>query len=166
MTGIKMDGASVPEETAELKIEGGEPGEHNVPVDVLVRMLNGLQQLALVFAAVAEHQEIQQRFKPSSELRSRYTLRCGVPSPGSYVMPVSLVDLAPQGQFQPPPVILGNIRQFIDAAATDNATRTRELLPDSRFRERALRELRSFSPKGGEPLDRQLLAAKPARRFH
>ena len=140
----------MPDATAELRIFGTEPGDNNVPVDVLVRMLNGLQQMTLIFAAVAEHQDFQYRFKPSAELRSRYTLRCGIPQPGSYVMPVSLVDSSAQGQLQPPPDILGNIRRFIGAAATDNGRQMHELLPDSRYRERALRELRSVAPKGGD----------------
>lgn len=138
------------EETAELRIQGSKPEDQSVPVDVLVRILNAMQQMTLVFAAAAENQEILTRFRPSSELRSRYTLRCGVPTPGSYVMPVSLVDTHAQGQLQAPPPILGNIRRFIDAASTDNSVQLRVLLPDSRFRERALRELRSLSPKGGE----------------
>ena len=138
------------EETAELRIQGTEPDDHDVPAEVLVRMLNGLRQMALIFAAAADHQEILHRFKPSAELRSRFTLRCGVPKPGSYVMPVSLVDSSAQGQLQPPPAILGNIRQFIDAAATENVGRMWDLLPDSRYRERAFRELRSIAPKGGD----------------
>jgi hypothetical protein len=140
----------MPEEIAELRIQGTEPGDHHVPVDVLVRMLNGLQQLTLIFAAAAEHQEIQQRFKPSSELRSRYTLRCGVPTSGSYVMPVSLIDASAQAQLNPLPPILGNIRLFIDAAANDNVVQMRELLPESRYRERAFRELRTVAPRKGD----------------
>lgn len=140
----------MPEETAELKIQGVGPDANSVPVDVLVRMLEGLQQMALIFAAATEGQAIQHRFKPSAELRGRYTLKCGVPKPGSYIMPVSLVDTSAPNQLQPPPPILEPIRQFIDAAAKDDSESMRRLLPESRHRERALRELRSFAPKGGD----------------
>ncbi len=138
------------EESGELRIESTTPEDHSVPVDVLVRMLNGLQQMALLFAATAENQEIKQRFKPSSELRSRYTLRCGIPSAGSYVMPVVLVDGAPQAMLHERPAILDKIHAFIGAAAQDAAAQMRSLLPDSRIRERALREIRTLSPKAGE----------------
>ncbi len=140
----------MPEETAELRIDGTAPGDHSVPVDVLVRMLNGLQQLALIFAAAGEHQPIQHRFKPSAELRSRFTLRCGVPQAGSYVMPVSLVDQAAQPELQQPPALFPKVYGFMDAASKDDAGRMTALLPDSRYRERALREVRSLAPKGGE----------------
>lgn len=138
------------EEAAELRIESTAPDDRTVPVDVLVRMLNGLQQMILLFAADAEQQEIQQRFKPSAELRSRYTLVCGVPAEGSYVMPVSLVDTAPQTVLTEKPRILGKVQDFIGAAALDDAARMRELLPDSRYRDRVLRELRGLAPRAGE----------------
>jgi hypothetical protein len=137
-------------ETAHLKVDGNETANSQVSVDVLVRLLNGLQQMALVFAAAKEGQPVQQRFRPTSDLRSRYTLKCGVPDAGSYVMPVFLVDSGTQPPLPRSPSVLADMQSFIRATTSENLNQTSRLLPDSRYRERALRELRNLSPKGGE----------------
>jgi len=140
----------VPAETAEIRVTGNETADNHVSVEILVRLLNGLQQMALIFAAAKEGQPIQQRFKPTAELRGRYTLKCGIPAEGSYVMPISLDDANTQSYLSHPVSILADVQSFIRAAATENIGEASRLLPDSRYRDRAFRELRNLSPKGGE----------------
>ena len=84
------------EPTSLLSITGTETDQYTVSVEVLTRVLEGMQQLALIFAAANDGLTLQQRFKPSGELRRRFRLRVGVPLASSYALPMELVDEEPQ----------------------------------------------------------------------
>jgi len=109
-----------------------------------------MQQLALLFAAARESRPVSVRFKPSSDLNQRFSLRCGVPSTGSYVLPIELIDQSAQRSLFSPDELLVEIKEFILAVSIDDKQRASEILPDSGYRERALREIRAFSPTQGE----------------
>lgn len=134
---------------AELRIVGHETVDERVSVDILVRLLEGLQQLSLIFASAKDNRRIRHRFSVTKELRERFRLRCGVPSAGSYVVPLELVDES-DGSLLPNDDILPSMFQFIDATATGRNQSAVDLLPDSLHRDRALRTLRSFVPRKGE----------------
>jgi hypothetical protein len=135
---------------SELVVTGPDVGSGMVPAEVVVRLLSGMQQLALIFAASAEGRPVSQRFKPTAELRQRYNLRCGVPSAGSYHLPIDLVDVSPQRQLIKPSQVLDGMQNFIRAVQNDDKEAAKHILPESRYRERALRELRSFAPRPAE----------------
>src|SRR5688572_2483216 len=60
-------GQDMSREMAKLKFVGKETADNTVPVDVLVRALQGMQQTALLLAASVEQRAVQQRFRPSEE---------------------------------------------------------------------------------------------------
>lgn len=138
------------EPTSLLSITGTETDKHTVSVEVLTRVLEGMQQLALIFAAAKDELTLQQRFKPSGELRRRFRLRVGVPQASSYALPMELVDEEPQQKLAASDAILPRIHEFISATSAGDNSRINQILPDSRYRDRALRELRGFAPKRGE----------------
>jgi hypothetical protein len=77
-------------------------------------------------------------------------LRCGPPSSGSYVLPVQLVDESSHASLFPPEEVMDDIKDFIDAVSIGDKDKAAQILPDSRYRERALREIRTFAPRQGE----------------
>ena len=135
---------------SKLVIEGPEAELNTVPADAIVRLLGGLQQLALLFAAHKENRPISLRFKAPADLKRKYSLRCGPSSSGSYLLPVELVDESSQQSLFPPETIMDEIKIFIDAVSAGDREGAVAILPDSRYRERALREIRTFAPRQGE----------------
>ncbi len=133
-----------------LIIDGPETEKDAAPADAVVRLLSGMQQLAFLFAAAKESRPVSIRFKPSSDLKQRFSLICGASSTGSYVLPIDLIDQSAQRSLFSPDELLADIREFISAVSSDDKKRASEILPDSRYRERALREIRAFSPSQGE----------------
>lgn len=134
---------------AVLTVTGTEVASESVSVEVLVHLLQGFQQLALVFAAAAEDRPLHQRFKPPLDLRQRYHLRCGVSRSGSYSIPLRLVD-STTDNLLPNEDILPRIAKFIGAVAAGDRTGASTVIPDSRYRDRALLALRSMAPRKGE----------------
>jgi len=132
-----------------LTITGADTSDGTVAVDVLMRILEGMQQLSLIMAAYSENVDIRHRFKPSRELRARYQLRCGIPSKGSYVIPLELTDSRSESIIQTES-ILPEVFRFVEAARTGNRRNVTQVISDSQYLERALLTLRSFAPKRGE----------------
>jgi hypothetical protein len=131
-----------------LTIQGSETEDYTVPVEVLVDLLSGLQQLALLFEAYAENRPLQQRFKPSLELRRRCRLRCGIPLPGSYQVPLELVDESGELPHLKD-AVLPRLFTLIEGASRGDRDAVTSVMPDSRYRDRALLTLRSFTPRKG-----------------
>jgi len=131
-----------------LKIEGGEADRHEIRAESLVAVLAGLQKLAYLLAAVESRQEFGERLKPSRAMRESFSLRCGMPEPGSYVLPLGM------GSPNQLPVADHLLKQMQDIwaalAEQDNDTLSR-LLPVA-ILHRALREIQKFLPKEHEGL--------------
>jgi hypothetical protein len=139
-------------------ITGPEADLSTVPADAIVRLLGGFQQLALLFAAHKENRPLSLRFKAPSDLKRKYSLRCGPPSSGSYILPVELVDESSQQSLFPPEKLMDEIKSFIHAVSVGDREKAVGILPDSRYRERALREIRTFAPRQGEGWTASLVA--------
>ena len=133
-------------EKATILVEGPETEQQTVSVDVLVRLLGGFQQVALLFGSHEEHYPFQQRFKPTEELRRRYRLRCLPAQPGSYAVPVELIDESAM-TLLPRENILRKVFDFVAATSEGDADRVRDILPDSRYRDRVLRTLKELRRK-------------------
>lgn len=125
-----------------VRITGPETESHTVPVEVLARLLNGIQQTAYVLGASNSGISINRRFKPSEEIRRSNTLRCEIPRPGSYAVPVT----APFGQTR----LLASLHELFEAVATGNRELLLRVIPDSTLRDRALLEMKKFFPKAGD----------------
>lgn len=142
-----------PTDWAEFRIEGAETEGHTVSVAVLQRALERLQQLALLMGAMAEGYELRQRFKPPAEYRQRYSLRVAVARAGSYAIPFAVVDESPQRPLPEAaerPNIAAQMVEAVDATAQGDERRLRSLIPDSRYRDRALQEIEGLGPQPGE----------------
>lgn len=130
-----------PDKEALIRITGAETDEGTVSAEVLIRVLNGMRQATFLLAAASLKQPIRQRFKPSEEMRRRYEIRCKLPEPGSYALPIRLQDDL---------CLLDKIRNLLSAVSVGAKDAVMEIVPDSAYRNRALREITKFLPKPGE----------------
>lgn len=135
----------------EITIVGPETEDHTVPADVLVQTLQKLQKLVLIAAAAKDGKGMNRRFKPSAELRQRHTLRCAIPTAGSYAIAVSEVDERPQNDL---PNLNGyaaldDVYQVADAVIADDVDRVRRVIPDAGLRTLMLRTLQDMAPSEG-----------------
>ena len=78
------------EAKATIRMIGQEMENFEVPIDILVRVLAGLQQIFYLLATVQEKRTVGQRFRVPMEMQQLYSLRASVPQAGSYTIPVVL----------------------------------------------------------------------------
>lgn len=137
--------------TATIRLTNDEVDTHEVPADVLVRALAGMQQLVYVIATAQEQRTIKDRFRLPQEIQQRYSLTCKLPQPGSYAMPIALG--AGQGDyslFTDYSELLSKAETFLRAIHEGNVDGLVDLIPDSKLRNRGLRAVRRLLPKPGE----------------
>lgn len=134
----------------QLEITGVETQDSTVSVDVLIRLLDGMQQIVWIIAAAKEQTPVNARFKPAEKLRRRYRLRCGLPGKGSYLVPLEIVDEERQRRLIGTESVLPEMLDFVLAAGKGDADAVKNILPGDRYRDRAFRVLRAFAPKRGE----------------
>lgn len=137
--------------SAKIRLTNDEEGMHEVPADVLVRALAGMQQLVYVIATAQEQRTVKSRLRVPQEIQQRYSLSCQLPQPGSYAMPIAL------GTGKTDPSLFTNYKRLLSTAEgilraiqQGNLDGVFEVLPDSKLRNRALREVRKLLPKPGE----------------
>jgi len=135
----------------EMKVIGAATEGNTVPADVLVQTLQRLQKLVLIAAAAKEGKGMNRRFKPSAELRQRHTLRCAIPTAGSYAIAVSEVDEHPQDDLTNVNgyAALDDVYQVADAVIADDVDRVRQVIPDVGLRSLMLRNLQDMAPSEG-----------------
>jgi hypothetical protein len=140
------------EATGEIRLIGQDMEHFEVPASILVRVLGGLQQIVYLLAATQEDVTINQRFRLSSDIQQRYTLRCQVPKAGSYAIPITLKpNTGSQLSFLTEhQKILDGVQQFLLSLTDSGLGNIKDYFPDHRFRNLALREARKFLPKADE----------------
>jgi hypothetical protein len=136
---------------ARLRVTGPATEGYSVPAEVLVRAIQGVQQAVWLLAAATEARTVRQRFKPDQSLRQKFTLRIAVAEPGSYAIPMSLVDERPQVSLDAVGknllTLLGRVWNGI---AESDLPSVRWLVTDEGYFVRLLQELRRILPKAGE----------------
>jgi hypothetical protein len=137
--------------SATIRLTNGEPGTHEVPAEVLARVLSGMQQLVYLTASGQEHRKIAQRFRLSEEIKQRYTLSCQIPVPGSYAMPLFLgMSEADTSLFTDYTNLLEKLDRLFASIQSGILDNLSDIFPDGQVRNRALREVRKLLPKPGE----------------
>lgn len=137
--------------TATIRLTNDEEDTHEVPADVLVRALAGMQQLVYVIATAQEQRTIKDRFRLSQEIQQRYSLTCKLPQTGSYAMPIALGAGQEGGSlFTNYLELLSKAECFLNAIHQGNVDRLVDLIPDGKLRNRGLRAVRKLLPKPGE----------------
>jgi hypothetical protein len=132
--------------TNKLFITGSETEANTVSIETITTVLTGIQKTAYLLASAKLKQPLQKRFSPNKDIKKRYTLQCGVPAPGSYVIPI---NQQPSSGLLEDDDILADINTLFDAVSTNCRDKLQQLIPDSRFCEKVLRETLRFLPKAG-----------------
>lgn len=140
------------EAKATIRMSGQEMENFEVPIDILVRVLAGLQQIVYLLATVQEKRSVGQRFRVPIEMQQLYSLRASIPQPGSYTIPVLLkpeIDsqLSISANYTE---IMSSLENFFSSLNSPDFNQAQAIFPDSKLRNRALRETRKFLPKADE----------------
>ncbi|MFO0959233.1 MAG: hypothetical protein U0800_17685 [Isosphaeraceae bacterium] len=143
-----MERMEYPERSNELAIVGAETADHTVPVEVLSRALEGLQRIIYLMAASGQELPISDRFKPSSDLRSRYTLRCGVPRASSFAVPLHM-SRTESMLFPEPDPLVGSL-SVMKALAEGRWNELNRFFSRPQYLGRVLGEVREILPRAGE----------------
>lgn len=128
-----------------LTLSGAEADGHEVRAETLATLLVGLQRVAYLLGAAECGLEIGARLKPSRAMRERFSLRCGIPQPGSYALPL---DVGRAGELDVGPPLLERLRGIWAALADQDGVALRAALPAS-LAPRVLREVAAMLPKTG-----------------
>ncbi|MUG94994.1 hypothetical protein F7734_22575 [Scytonema sp. UIC 10036] len=132
------------EEAKVLIRMSGQEIENEIPVNILVRVLDGMQQIVYLLATAREKRSVGQRFRVPAEMQQLYSLRASIPQPGSYAVPVMLPS-------DPSSLdVMRNLESFLSCLSDFNFNYIQDIIPDSKLRNRALRETRRFLPKADE----------------
>ncbi|MDF5729716.1 MAG: hypothetical protein PUP92_17335 [Rhizonema sp. PD38] len=140
------------EAKATIRIHGQEIENFEVPIDILVRVLAGLQQIVYLLATVIEKRSVGQRFRVPMEMQQLYSLRVGVPQLGSFAIPIVLkpeID-SQTSIFSGYTELMLNLERFFSSLNSFDFNQAQDIFPDSKLRNRALRETRKFLPKADE----------------
>jgi hypothetical protein len=137
--------ATPPGVAALLTLSGEETEANEIRAETLATLLVGLQRVAYLLGAAECGQEIGVRLKPSRALREHFSLRCGVPRPGSYALPL---DVGRAGELDVGPPLLERLRGIWAALADQDGVALRAVLPESVV-QRILREIAAMLPKMG-----------------
>ena len=127
-----------------VRFVGEEMENHDIPVENLVSTLNGFQKVVYYLASVQENIDVGKRFELPKRVRQRYSLRCRIPTPGSYTVPIFLSS----SQFEERhALIMDQLERFLGGLQKDDMDAIEDIFPDAKVRFRALRDVREFLPK-------------------
>jgi len=133
-------------ESTKISIIGSETENHQVSIETITQVLAGIQKTVYLLAAAKHKQPLQKRFTPNREIKKTYTLTCGLSEEGSYVIPLSQAEQPPLIDELP---ILNDLAVLFNAVAAGAVEQIQDLLPDSRYYEKVLREMVRYLPKPG-----------------
>ncbi|MZP31302.1 hypothetical protein GTO91_16465 [Heliobacterium undosum] len=134
-----------------VRLSGQEMDEHKVSLDVLTRVLTGLQQICYLLATDHHQHSFQQRFRVPSAIQRQYLLRCALPQSGSYVVPLSLTP-PEQGTILTDDLmtVLAKMNSFFRSLSSGSDEMMATVTQDKAIRNRLLRESKRLLPKADE----------------
>ena len=133
-----------PEVEATIRFVGEEMENHDISVENLVNTLNGFQKIIYYLASVEENIGVSKRFEIPKRVRQDYSLRCKIPIPGSYAMPIFLSSDRFEERHA---LIMDQLERFLGGLQKDDMDAIEDIFPDAKVRFRALRDVREFLPK-------------------
>lgn len=127
---------------ATIRLTGEEIEYNQVPVEILVQTLSGLQ--TLVYLLAAKEDKI---FKIDKNLRKKYTLRCQIPKSGSYAIPIALSAFPNSKLSHEPSLVMDNLERFLQSLQETDFTYVQKIFPEHKIMAKALQEVQKFLPK-------------------
>lgn len=139
----------VEENKASLSIEGLETAKHRISSEILSRIIEGFQRVAWILGAASEGQVYDKRCRFPSEFKERHKIEWGLSVAGSYVLPLYQAESIQEGQTVQH-VDLSKIYGIFSAISSQRFEDLKQILPDSRLREKLLETLKYFLPRSWE----------------
>ncbi len=132
-----------------LKIEGAEADNHLIKAETLATIITALQSIAFLVGANDLKSSLNQRFKPTKDLKNQYTLVLGTPEKGSYAVPWGMnplpeLDLLPRNDF--PSVFYG----LLETVQKRSWEVLESQFGSSSLRKRVLVEILRLLPQSGD----------------
>jgi len=125
-------------------------GGSEVPVSLLIQSLGTLEDLVYMFAWQEEGRQLKQRFRLNAELRSKYVLKFRPPVTGSFSVSGRLASDVPDLLIEERHAhVIHTFQEFGKAIEAGDAVKVRELVQESRLRDRVLHAFRAMSPPAG-----------------
>lgn len=146
--------ASNLEQSATIRLSGQAVENNAVPADVLVRTVDGMQQLVYLLAASQTDRRFASRFRIPEKLEQEYRLLCMPAKAGSYAVPLALYPLEHFGQL---PIlddrqsVFDTVEKVFAAIVRGAVDELSKIFQDRGYEKRALLEIRKFLPKADEP---------------
>ncbi len=122
----------------------------SVPASVLMQTLDGAQRAIWLLAFAKEQKDIRSRVRIPADIEQRYQLKCQVPQPGSYLMPMFLDSAQPNlANWDRREAVLNDFESFAAALHSQDRDSIATLLPDSGLRKRVVDAFLRIAPKPG-----------------
>lgn len=137
---------------AQFRVTGPVTMGQSVPAEVLVRAIDGLQQSVWLLAASTQSRTVRVRFKPDQSFRQRYTLLLSAAEPGSYVVPLTVVDARAGLGLECPESshLLDMFAKVWHAVSMDDLPQAHTVVGDEGYFLRLMQEFKRFLPKRGD----------------
>lgn len=129
---------------------GSQVGEHAIPVDVLVQVIENAQSAVELIGSYLEGRELRQRVKIPASLKEKYQLVCHIPVEGSYAVPLSLGN--PRSEFFKQEDLDNAWNLFsrvVQGIGGRNVDEVKDSIRDSIFRRKLLECVKGMAPSPG-----------------
>jgi len=133
-------------EKIEFHFKGGSADTHQLPVDLMINLLNNIRELTYLIIAQKQGITYNERFNLSRKIKDNYIIKCELPKEGSYAQVVSFDYIGDELLFEPlkPGEYIKELFGFIVESAELKINR---LFPNVKLRSKALSCIREAFPK-------------------
>jgi hypothetical protein len=133
-------------EKIEFHFKGGSADDHQLPVDLMINLLNNIKELTYLIVAQKQGITYNERFNPSKKIKDNYIIKCELPKEGSYTQAISFDYVGDELPFEPikPGEYIKELLGFIVESAE---LKINQLFPNVKLRSKALSCIREAFPK-------------------
>jgi len=133
-------------EKIEFHFKGGCADAHQLPVELIINLLNNIRELTYLIVAQEYGITYNERFNPSRKIRDDYIIKCELSKEGSYTQAISFDYAGEEMLFEPikPGEYINKLLGFI---LESSEQKINHLFPNVKLRSKALSCLREAFPR-------------------
>ena len=131
----------------DFHFKGSEADAHLLPVEYIINLLEGIRDLAYLTVAQQTGSVLNERFRPSGQIKNGVIVRCKPAVMGSYAQAL-VFDSSEDSLFPEfgPEGVCSQIKDFIAAVAMNDLEKIKRVFSNGRMRRRALQDIRKALP--------------------
>jgi hypothetical protein len=134
-------------EKMEFVFKGGSADEHQLPVELMINLLNNIRDLTYLIVAQEQGVSFNERFNPSRKIKNNYIIKCELPKDGSYALPVSFMYTGENLLFEKPIKPVEYIKQILKSINDFDESKIFQFFPAAKIRAKVLTCIREAFPK-------------------